>query len=64
MPNTEGMSWGSDVPISLPAPPADDIIVDYGAFGLTRYGIVHKINSVDLEDFIPSFLPGGSANNE
>lgn len=56
---SDDIGWGSDTPISLPAPAEKPILVDMEAFGFTEFGLAHNVNRIDLEDFIPTYLPQG-----
>ena len=40
-------SWGSDVPISMPQPNLNAVIVQMHGFGYSQYGIVHDLNELD-----------------
>lgn len=55
------ISWGADVPISMPAgrDPADDNIVDAGGgFVMTEFGLAHSLTQADIEVFSqPAFAP-------
>lgn len=53
-----GLYWGSDVPISMPEPAKQPVLVDMGATGFTRYGLDHNISAADLEGLKqPTFAP-------
>jgi hypothetical protein len=61
---TPGNYWGADVPISMPEPSNDDVLIDMGAVGFSENGLVHNLNSSDLEEYqIPTFGPGGTIND-
>lgn len=49
--------WGSDTPISMPVPSDNPILVNMGTLGFTEFGMAHNLNTSDLEDYIPTFLP-------
>jgi hypothetical protein len=58
-----GSYWGTDVPISMPEPTTDDVIIDMGAHGFSINGLVHNLSQSDLEDYMmPTFTPEGSEN--
>jgi hypothetical protein len=44
---TGSSSWGSDVPISMPQPSGESVLVQMFGFGYTQYGLVHDLNSLD-----------------
>jgi hypothetical protein len=51
-------TWGADVPISMPKPPADSVLVPMFGFGYTMYGLVHEMTENDYMAFrIPSGAP-------
>ena len=53
-----GFYWGSDVPISMPQPTKDQILIDMGAHGFTVNGLQHNISQADLEEYTqPTFSP-------
>lgn len=50
--------WSSDVPISVPQPPTDDVIVPMFGFGMTQYRLVHDLNEVEYEYLrTPTYVP-------
>lgn len=58
-----GSYWGSDVPISMPVPASDEILVDMGAFGFSLNGLQNNLSTSDLEEYnTPSFSPPGGLN--
>ena len=60
---TPGAYWGTDVPISMPEPTTDDVLIDMGAYGFSENGLVHNLTPADLEDYMmPTFAPEGSIN--
>jgi hypothetical protein len=52
-------AWGSDALVSLPVPPAEDIVRPAAAgFAFSRFGLVHNLTQSDLETFLyPTFAP-------
>jgi len=58
-----GTNWGSDVPISMPVPSQDQVLIDMGAFGFSVNGLVNNLNKSDLEEYqTPTFSPNGGRN--
>lgn len=54
----DGLIWGSDVPVSMPEPTNDVVLVDMGALGFTTKGLVHNLSPADLETIMnPTFGP-------
>jgi hypothetical protein len=55
---TDVPAWSSDVPISIPQPPTESILVPMFGFGVTQLGIVHDLSEVEY-DFLrtPSYSP-------
>lgn len=53
----DDIGWGTDTPISLPVPPKDNILVDFGTLGFTEFGMAHNISAGDIADYLPIFLP-------
>lgn len=54
------ISWGSDVPVSMPAPLRDNqtAFVDMDGFTFTAQGIAHNITEMDIEAYTtPTFAP-------
>lgn len=50
--------WGSDVPISMPLPAAEPVMVPMYGFGMTQYRLVHQLSQVDYESLaVPVFAP-------
>ena len=56
--STDIPAWSSDVPISIPQPPEESILVPMFGFGMTQLGIVHDLSQVEY-DFLrtPSYSP-------
>lgn len=55
-------TWGTDTPVSAPEPidPKAPVLVNFGAFGFTAYGMVHNVTSADMEALTtPMFAPEG-----
>lgn len=59
MADTTNASWGTDVPVSIPVPPAEDIVRSAGGgFAYSRFGLVHELSSSDVEAFLfPTHAP-------
>lgn len=57
---TNGTSWGTDTPISMPEPlpPGRVAHVDMGGFCFTIRGIAHNLTEADREVYtVPTFMP-------
>jgi hypothetical protein len=56
--STDVPAWSSDVPISIPHPPSEAILVSMFGFGVTQLGIVHDLTEVEY-DYLrtPSYSP-------
>lgn len=50
MANTERPTYSSDVPISMPIPPENDVLVPMYGFGFTQYGLFHDITRDEYEE--------------
>jgi hypothetical protein len=52
-------AWGTDVPVSIPVPPAEEIVRSAGGgFAYSRFGLVHEITTSDVETFLfPTHAP-------
>lgn len=52
--------WGSDAPVSKPAPPNREVAVSFGGFAFTTGGVVHEVTEAEIEEaFFPVFAPEG-----
>lgn len=51
--------WGSDVPISMPQPAEEAIMVELaGGFAMTQYRLVHSITAAEYEELaVPVYAP-------
>jgi hypothetical protein len=50
--------WGADVPVSMPLPPDEPIMVDMQGFGVTQYRLVHSITAAEYEELaVPVYAP-------
>lgn len=56
---TEPMSWGTDVPVSMPQPLGDNQgVIDMDGFCFTDGGIAHNLSRADWEQLVvPTFAP-------
>lgn len=50
MATTDRPSYSSDVPISMPIPPKDNVLVPMYGFGFTQYGLFHDITQGEYEE--------------
>ncbi len=52
------ISWGSDVPVSMPDPVQRHVHIDMDGFAFTIRGIAHNLNEADLGMFmVPTLSP-------
>lgn len=50
--------WGADVPISMPLPAAEPVMVPMYGFGMTQYRLVHNLTQADYEALaVPVYAP-------
>lgn len=56
--STDVPAWSSDVPISIPHPPEESVLVSMFGFGMTQLGLVHDLTQVEY-DYLrtPSYSP-------
>jgi len=55
--------YGADVPVSMPQPPAHEVIVPMYGFGYTRYGLCHDITEAEAKELgTPRYRPARGAN--
>lgn len=58
MANNQPPLWSSDVPISIPQPPVEKVLVPMFGFGFTQLGLVHDLTDVEYEFLrTPSYSP-------
>lgn len=58
MANDQPPLWSSDVRISTPTPPADEVLVPMFGFGMTQYGLMHDLTDGEYEYLrTPSYSP-------
>jgi hypothetical protein len=58
MPFNTPPSWGADVPISMPVPADEPVMVDMYGFGMTQYRLVHSLSQSDYESLaVPVYAP-------
>jgi hypothetical protein len=54
--------WGPDVPVSLPLPPGEPILVPMFGFGMTQFRLVHNLTQREYEQLsIPVYQPRNPA---
>jgi hypothetical protein len=62
---TDRPAWGADVPISMPVPAGEDVIVPMYGFGMTQYRLVHDLTSSEYEDLaVPVYAPDSPQGSE
>jgi hypothetical protein len=50
--------WGADVPISMPIPSGDPVLVPMFGFSMTQYRLVHDITQAEYEQLsVPVYAP-------
>jgi hypothetical protein len=58
MPFNTAPVWGADVPISMPVPAAERVMVEMFGFGMTQYRLVHALSRADYESLaVPVYAP-------
>lgn len=58
MPFNTPPAWGSDVPVSMPRPAAEPVMVEMFGFGMTQYRLVHQLSQADYESLaVPVYAP-------
>lgn len=57
MPTTRPI-WSADVPVSMPEPTGDDIVVPMFGFAMSQYRLIHDITPVEYAELrVPIFRP-------
>jgi hypothetical protein len=55
---TDRPAWGADVPISMPVPAPEAVMVQMFGFGMTQYRLVHDLTSAEYEALsVPVYAP-------
>lgn len=55
---TDRPAWGADVPISMPLPPGEPVMVPMFGFGMTQFRLVHDLNAAEYEALaVPVYAP-------
>lgn len=58
MPFNTPPAWGADVPVSMPKPAAEPVMVEMYGFGMTAYRLVHALSHADYESLaVPVYAP-------
>lgn len=58
MPFNTPPAWGADVPISMPLPASEPVMVPMYGFGMTQYRLVHALSQADYESLaVPVYAP-------
>jgi hypothetical protein len=61
---TDRPVWGSDVPISMPVPSDEAVMVPMFGFGMTQYRLVHDISATEYEALsVPVYAPEAPATD-
>ncbi len=62
MPIAERPAWGSDVPISMPMPADEAVLVPMFGFGMTQFRLVHDLSAAEYEALsVPVYAPSSGA---
>lgn len=62
---TDRPAWGADVPISMPVPVDEDIIVPMSGFGMTQFRLVPDMTSAEYADLaVPVYAPDSPQGTE
>ena len=55
---TDRPAWGADVPISMPVPANEAVMVPMFGFAMTQYRLVHDMTSAEYEALsVPVYAP-------
>lgn len=55
---TDRPAWGADVPISMPVPAPEAVMVPMFGFGMTQYRLVHDLSAAEYESLsVPVYAP-------
>jgi hypothetical protein len=58
MPVTDRPAWGADVPVSMPLPASEAVMVPMYGFGMTQYRLVHDLSQAEYESLsVPVYAP-------
>jgi hypothetical protein len=58
MPFNVPPAWGADVPISMPLPAPEPVMVEMYGFGMTQFRLVHNLSQADYETLaVPVYAP-------
>ncbi|MCW2930039.1 MAG: hypothetical protein JWM19_1001 [Actinomycetia bacterium] len=61
---TDRPAWGADVPISMPVPAAEAVMVPMYGFGMTQYRLVPDMTAAEYESLsVPVFAPEAPAGD-
>lgn len=59
---TDRPVWGADVPISMPLPAGEPVMVPMFGLGMTQYRLVHDISAAEYETLaVPVYAPEAPA---
>lgn len=55
---TDRAAWGADVPVSMPLPAAEQVMVTMYGFAMTQYRLVHDLTAAEYEALaVPVYGP-------
>jgi hypothetical protein len=61
---TDRPAWGADVPISMPVPVAEAVMVPMYGFGMTQYRLAPDLTSTEYEALsVPVYAPVQATGN-
>lgn len=61
---TDRPAWGADVPISMPVPVAEPVMVPMFGFGMTQYRLVPDMTSAEYQELsVPVYAPAAPAGD-
>lgn len=61
---TDRAAWGADVPVSMPLPAGEGVMVPMYGFGMTQYRLVHDLTAAEYEAMsVPVYAPVQAAGD-
>lgn len=61
---TDRPAWGADVPISMPVPVSEPVMVEMYGFGMTQYRLAPDMTAAEYESLsVPVYAPAQGAGN-
>lgn len=60
---TDRPAWGADVPISMPVPADEPVVVPMFGFGMTQFRLAHDLTPAEYEALsVPVYAPVQTAD--